>query len=154
MGQFGLAAILAALCSSLCLYGSRGGDLKYAARIKLEVTAGLGNMFTVELMACMWVPRLSQYDRIVAQHQRSKWSDSRFVEYNNCQVKPIYKELSMLVFVILLIASWTRGVSRSRFARPSIPRLSVRPFPYTACMTAGFAAEMCSGGTTATLGNS
>ena len=88
----------------MCLYGSSGGDLKYAARIKLEVTVGLGNMFTVELVACMWVPRLSQYDRIVAQHQRSKRSDSRFVEYNNCKVKPIYKELSSLVFIVLLIA--------------------------------------------------
>ena len=136
MGQFGLAAILAALCSSLCLYGSGGGDLKYAARIKLKVTVDLGKMFTVELMAGMRVPRLSQYDRIVAQHQHSKRSDSRFVESNNCQVKPIYKELSMLVFVILLTASWTRGVSRSRFARPSIPRLSVRPLPCTACVTA------------------
>ena len=42
MGPFGVAAILAALCSSLCLYGSSsgGGDLKFAARIKSEVTFG------------------------------------------------------------------------------------------------------------------
>ena len=42
MGKFGVAAILAALCSSLCLYGSSSssGDLKYAARIKLDETFG------------------------------------------------------------------------------------------------------------------
>ena len=35
MGRFGIAAILAALCSSLCLYGSSGsgGDLKIGARV-------------------------------------------------------------------------------------------------------------------------
>ena len=66
MGQFGVAAILAALCSSQILYGKRRRR-QYAARIKLKATVGLGNMFMVQLMACMWVPRLSQYDRIVAQ---------------------------------------------------------------------------------------
>ena len=43
MGRFGAAAILAALCSSLCLYGSRsrsGGDFQYAARNKLDYTFG------------------------------------------------------------------------------------------------------------------
>ena len=54
MGQFGLAAILAALCSSLCLYGSSnsGGDLKYAARSRLDITLGIGNMVTVLFMTC------------------------------------------------------------------------------------------------------
>ena len=40
MGRFGAAAILAALCSALCLYGSRGKRrrLQYAARNKLNDT--------------------------------------------------------------------------------------------------------------------
>ena len=42
MGRFGVAAILAALCSALCLYGSRGKRrrLQYAARIKSKDTFG------------------------------------------------------------------------------------------------------------------
>ena len=42
MGQFGVAAILAALCSSLCLYGSSGKrrGLRYAARHKSDDTFG------------------------------------------------------------------------------------------------------------------
>ena len=42
IGRFSVAAILAALCSSLCWYGSSnsGGDFKYAARNKLDDTFG------------------------------------------------------------------------------------------------------------------
>ena len=47
MGRFGAAAILAALCPALCLYGSRersGGDFQYAARNKLYDTFGTKTM--------------------------------------------------------------------------------------------------------------
>ena len=42
MGRFGVAAILAALCSSLCLYSSSGSgdDFQYAARNRLDETFG------------------------------------------------------------------------------------------------------------------
>ena len=44
MGQLGVAAILAALCSSQILYGSKGQrrTLRYAACIKLNYTFGTG----------------------------------------------------------------------------------------------------------------
>ena len=157
MGQFGVAAILAALCPSLCLYGSSnsGGDLKYAARNKLDNTLGL-ERWVHWTVCCLRVSRFS-IDSLFVKFSGSgdstgSLSCSQLVatpevaEYGNYQVKPIYKELSRLVFVVLLTASRTGGTSRSRLARPSIPRLSVRPFPYTACVTAGRAAAMRSGG--------
>ena len=99
MGQFSLAAILAALCSSLCLYGSSssGGDLKYAARIMLEVALGLGNVFTVLLIACDGGERpgnsrfMPTFDRMapVARYRRCDSGFGKCDKYH--QVKTSYK---------------------------------------------------------------
>ena len=137
MSQHGVAAILAALCSSQILYGSKGKrrTLRYAACNKLNFTFGTGTMGSwLFFLLGVRGEDLSIAD-LSGGRRRRRQSNSRdsIAECFNYQVKRICKEL---------------------LARPSIPRLSVSPFPYTACVTADFAAEMRSGGTAGTSGNS
>ena len=50
--------------------GSAGVGSRFSAAVIRGRCAPLGNVLTVRLTACRWVPRLSQYDRIVAQQQQ------------------------------------------------------------------------------------
>ena len=139
MSQYGVGAILAALYSQQILYGSRGRrrTLRYAACIKLnEWQFGTG---TKGPFLCFMIGVLGEgLDRSNRRARRQGISSSSNInnsiaECFNSQVKQICKEL---------------------LARPSIPRLSVSPFPHIACVTANFAAEMRSGDTAVTSGDS
>ena len=109
MGRFGVAAILAALCSSLCLYGSSrsGGDFKYAARNKLDDTFSPRTMGSL-LCSLLASKRTGNHrwgsTRGWQQWHSSSSSDSELGqcanyrvkyqhEYNNHGVKTLYSEL-------------------------------------------------------------
>ena len=142
MGQYGVGAILAALYSQQILYGSRGRrrTLRYAACMRLKFTFGTGTkgpflycdigvlsegLDGTDLRGCR-----RQRRQIISS---SSSINNSIAECFNHQVKQICKEL---------------------LARPSIPRLSVPPFPHIACVTTDFAAEMRSGDTAVTSGDS
>ena len=141
MGPFGVAAILAALCSSLCLYGSSsgGGDLKFAARIKSEVTFGTrtkGSLFCALL---------------AGQPVQHDFCSSIVCQLRN---KGLLTSIQGLVLVVLLTASGIGpaigGSSRSRSARPSISPHIRAPFPLHCLCDSERAASMGCGQQTST----
>ena len=111
MGRFGAAAILAVLCSALCLYGSSrsSGDFQFAARYKLDETFGTKTWVHCSAR-CLRVsaPTITHGIDAVSrlnkeglgecgQRRRgsgsSSSSDSRFAECSNHEVKTLCREL-------------------------------------------------------------
>ena len=143
MGWFSTAAILAALCSALCLYSSRGmsgSNFQYAACNKLNNTFSprtMGSWLFFLLGVCSEDLRIADLSRCWCRWWWSSSSSSNNSDSNS--------DLIAECFSIKVKYQHDNNQHRVKTldrqlcsigAQSSISRASVHPFPYTACVTA------------------